>query len=280
MRKVLALGVVGALCVVGGWRMFRPSAHGGDQRLLLTGSSTIAPLAAEIAKRFEQHRHGVRVDVQTGGSSRGVKDARDGTAQIGMVSRALKPDEGDLVGVMIAWDGVAMIVNAVNAVATLTDDQVRAIYRGQTSNWSAVGGGDARIVVVNKAEGRSTLELFLHHFGLKPSDVRADLVIGENEEEIKVVAQTKDAIGYVSIGSAEAAMRRGVPIKALPMAGVAPSESTVRDGSFPLRRPLLLVTRPDPPPIAREFLAFATSGEINDLIKAQYFIALERVSQR
>lgn len=244
------------------------------ERLVVTGSSTIAPLALEIAKRFERLNPGVRVDVQSGGSSRGVADARSGAAQVGMVSRALKPEESDLIAHTIAMDGVSLIVHRSNPLATLGDAQVRAIYTGQVTQWSDVGGAGGRISVVNKAEGRSTLELFLAHFKLKNSDIRAAVVIGDNQQGIKTVAANPGAIGYVSIGTAAFEASQGTPIRLLPMAGVAATVAEVRRGRFPLSRPLNLVTRGEPSPLARRFIALARSTAVNDLIEAQFFVPL------
>jgi phosphate transport system substrate-binding protein len=129
-------------------------------KLVLTGASTVAPLAGEIGKRFESLHPGVRVDVQTGGSGRGIHDARQGLSDIGLVSRPLKDDEKDLIAFPIARDGVCVILHKSNPVSALTDAQVVAIYTGRTTTWKEVGGKDAAITVVNKAEGRSTLELF------------------------------------------------------------------------------------------------------------------------
>ncbi|MBN8910485.1 MAG: substrate-binding domain-containing protein, partial [Rhizobiales bacterium] len=93
------------------------SAHAADRKIVLTGSSTIAPLMSEIGKRFEERNPDVRVDVQTGGSSRGITDARSGLADIGMVSRALKSGESDLKNFTVARDGVGIILNGANPVA-------------------------------------------------------------------------------------------------------------------------------------------------------------------
>ena len=249
--------------------------HGlAADRLVLTGSSTIAPLALEIAKRFEQRRPGVRVDVQSGGSSRGVADARKGLAQIGMVSRALNPNESDLVAHTIAKDGVAVILHKSNTVKSLSDAQVKAIYTGQITDWQALGGPKGTITVVNKAEGRSTLELFLHHYGLKPGDIHAQVVIGENQQGIKTVAGNPLAIGYVSIGTAESEAALGTPIRPLAMNGVEASTAAVRDGRFPLSRPLNLVTFGPVSPLAREFIAFAQSSAVHDLVKDAFFVPL------
>lgn len=204
-----------------------------SDRLVLTGSSTVAPLAQEIGKRFEKRNPGVRIDVQTGGSTRGINDVRMNLADIGMVSRALKAAESDLTASIIAKDGIGMMVHRSNRVISLTDAQIIAIFSGQIRNWRQVGGSDQPITVVNKAEGHSTLELFLHHFGLKNSQVKARVVIGDNEQGIKTVAGNPGAIAYVSIGTAEYAATHGVPIRLLPMHGISATTEHVRDGSFP-----------------------------------------------
>lgn len=243
-------------------------------KLVITGASTLAPLIAEIGKRFESLHPTVRIDVQSGGSSRGVADARQGLADIGMVSRAMKEDEQDLSAFPVARDGVCPILHRENPVQALTDEQVVAIYTGKITNWNAVGGNDAPITVVNKAEGRSTLEVFLHYFKLKNVDVKAQVVIGDNEQGVKTVAGNRNAIGYVSIGTAEYDATHGVPIKLLPIGGVAASTESVRKGVFPLSRPLHLVTRTVPSGLAKAFIEYAQSKAVHDLIRQQYFVPL------
>ena len=243
-------------------------------QLTLTGSSTVAPLAAEIGKRFESLHPGVRVDVQTGGSSRGIADARRGSADIGMASRALKPDETDLVAHTIARDGISLILQKNNPISELSDVQVVAIYRGEIGNWKDVGGKDAPITVINKAEGRSTLELFLAHYKLDNAAIKASIVIGDNAQGIRTVASDPNAIGYVSIGTAAYEAKQGTAIKLLPMAGITPSLDTVRDGSFPLSRPLNLVTHGEVSPLAQAFIDFSMSPAVNDLIEAEYFVSI------
>jgi len=246
------------------------------QKLVLTGSSTVAPLALEIGKRFEKLNPGVRVDVQTGGSSRGVNDARSGLADIGMASRNLNPGENGLLVYRIAMDGIGIILHQKNSVQALSNEQIKSIYTGKITNWSQVGGENRKITVVNKAEGHSTLELFLHHFHLKNRAIRAQVVIGDNEQGIKTVAGNIGAIGYVSIGTAEYDAAHGTPIRLLPMAGVPATVSNVRAGRFPLSRPLNLVSKGAPTGLAKQFIEFAQSAAVDDLITAQYFVPLAR----
>lgn len=243
--------------------------------LTLTGSSTIAPLAAEIAARFERLHPGVRVDVQTGGSSRGIRDAMRGAADIGMVSRDLKPDESVLQTHTVARDGVGIIIHSSNPVAALSDDQVTGIYTGGIRNWNVVGGSDAPIVVANKASGRATLEVFLRHFQLDERQVRADIVIGDNQEGIKTVAGNPHAIGYVSIGAAEFEADQGVPIRLLPASGVPATTEALTEGRFPISRPLNLVTADEPTGLANAFIDYAKSDHVHDLIRGLYFVPIK-----
>ena len=150
--------------------------------------------------------------------------------------------------------------------ATADNSQLKIV------NWQEVGGNNAPITVVNKAEGRSTLELFLHHFALKNTQVKPHIVIGDNQQGIKSVAGNAAAIGYVSVGSAEYKAIHHVPIKLLPPDDILASVANVRNRRFPLSRPLNLITRESPTGIAKEFFEFTRSAHVNDLIEAQYFV--------
>lgn len=250
-------------------------ASANEKRLVLTGSSTVAPLVLEIGKRFEEKNPGIRVDVQSGGSSRGVADARSGKADIGMASRALVASEKDLFAHTIALDGIALIVHSSNPVKTLTTEQVKAVYTGKITNWKQLGGNDKAITVINKAEGRSTLDLFLSHFKLQNSEIKASVVIGDNQQGIKTMAGNPNAIGYVSIGTAEYEESNSTPIRLLPMEGIPAKVEQVQSGSFPLSRPLNLITRTPPQGLAKRFIDFAQSPAVHDIIKDQYFVISE-----
>ena len=276
-KKCVALLALSMVVLIAAPALIEAQGNTADQlagKLVITGASTLAPLIAEIGKRFESLHPTVRIDVQSGGSSRGVADVRQGLADIGMVSRAMKEDERDLSAFPVARDGVCPILHQENPVQALTDEQIVAIYTGKITNWKAVGGNDAPITVVNKAEGRSTLEVFLQYFKLKNVDVKAQVVIGDNEQGVKTVAGNRNAIGYVSIGTAEYDATHGVPIKLLPVGGVTASTESVRKGTFPLSRPLHIVTRTSPTGLAKAFIEYAQSKTVYDLIRQQYFVPL------
>ena len=130
MRTAWVLGVIGAAIGAGG----ACSPRADHDTLVLSGSSTIAPVIAEVAQQYERAHPGVRIDVQSGGSSRGIGDVRSELADIGMVSRALEGAEQNLHAYPIAHDGVGIILNAQNPVAALTEAQIAAIYRGEIGN--------------------------------------------------------------------------------------------------------------------------------------------------
>lgn len=244
-------------------------------RIEVTGSSTCAPLVAEVARRFEELHPDVRVEVQTGGSSRGIADAASGLADVGMSSRALTASERQgRVEHVLARDGVAFLVHASNPVEGLSDDELLGIYTGRIERWSEVGGPDAEITVIGRADGRSELELVTDYLGVEPADLVADAIAGENQQGIKQVASDPRAITYMSVGTSEFEVSRGVPIRLLPLRGVEASSKSIAAGRFPLSRPLILITPPDPPPLVESFLAHARSAAVHDLVRDHSFVPL------
>ena len=251
-------------------------------KLVLTGSSTVAPLAQQIAARFEKLHPEVRIDVQTGGSSRGIRDARTGAADIGMSSRELKPDELESVDTtVIAWDGVAFVVHQDNEVDQLSVEQLRQIYLGKVESWSQFGGTQGRIVVSNRANGRSELDLVCAYLKLEPGDIKADVVDGETQQSLKTVISNKKAITYTSVGAAQDAIDRGEKIKLLPLGDVPASPTTVQSGDFPLARPLVLISKndtfadADKANLIEAFLKFATSANVSDDVAGLGFVGLK-----
>jgi len=274
MTKHTRLILGGLLCIAIGF-MCMAHANADPQRLILTGSSTVAPLAGEMARRFETLHPNVRIDIQTGGSSRGINDVRRGVAAIGMVSRSLGSNEHDLRAFTIALDGISMIVHTDNPVTTLNKQQITDIYTGRITHWHSVGGKNARITVVNKAEGRSTLMLFLGYLQLRNSNIKPHIIIGDNAQGIKTVMGNPNAIGYVSIGTAEYEAAHGARIRLLPMDGVDATVRNVTNGTFPLARPLNFITVAEPQGLARQFIEFAQSAQVHDLVKAQFFVPID-----
>lgn len=241
--------------------------------IVLTGASTIAPIISDVAKRYEAANPGVRIEVQTGGSSRGIADTLSGTADLGMVSRTLSADEaGKLTAYRIAADGVCVVLHKDNPVSELNKDQLISIYTKKVTNWKEFGGPDATIVVANKAEGRSTLEVFLNYLKLDNADVKADVVVGENLHVINSVVANPNTIGYVSIGTAASEAKGGTPIKLVSTGGIPATTENVANGTFPITRPLNIVEDAQTSPAAKAFLDHMKSSAINDIIEKHFFV--------
>ena len=175
-----------------------------DGRIRLTGSSTIAPLVLEIARRFEESHDNVRIDVESGGSQRGINDLIQQRVDMALVSRALSKAEVDEVGLVenaIAHDGLCLIVHKNNPIFQINRPDLLGIYKGEITNWSDIGGPNIPITVITKADGRATLDVFLTVTRLKVTDIEAHVIIGENLQGIKTVSGNEGAIENLSIGA-------------------------------------------------------------------------------
>jgi phosphate transport system substrate-binding protein len=189
-----------------------------------------------------------------------------------MASRALTEKERDLQGFPIARDGVTLVVHKTNPVSSLTDRQVVEIYSGRITNWKQLGGRDAAILVVKAGPTFSSTELFIHYFDIGYADIKAQRLVGNNPARIKLLIENPDALLYMSVGEAERKAQVGVPIKLLPVGGVAATSKNIRNGNFPISRPLTLVTRELPKGLARTFIEFALSSQVTDLVIAHDFV--------
>jgi phosphate transport system substrate-binding protein len=261
---VVLAGVLAASC--------QPAPPPAVTNLVVTGSYGMAPLVRDIGKRFEEEHPGVRVAVQMNGSERGLTDTRQGLADLGMLARRLRPDELSLHAFPIARDGVALIVNQRNPVKELTDNQVVRIYRQTISTWKQVGGNDAPIFAIRLVEGRSARSLFLDYFQLTNNQTQPHRLVGDNQEGIEAVALKSNAIAYVSLAAAETARAAGKRIRLLSIQGVAATTANLRDGRYPLSRPLQLLTRDEPQGLMREFISFAQSEAVRDLVEKYHFV--------
>lgn len=242
-------------------------------RLLITGSSTMAPVVSEIAKNFEVLQKNLRIDVQTGGSTRGISDVQRGLSDLGMSSRNLSKNEQLKVGSKtIALDGVGFLTNSNNPISNLTKSQITKILKGEINNWQELGGNDAKIVFINRAKGRSELELVSDYFKVKNIEFDADLIAGENQEVVKLVSQNINAISYISIGSAEYEIRNSTPLKLIALDGIAASRKEVLERRYPIARPLVLVTSNSMTKTAEQFLEFSLNNESQELFDKNYFI--------
>ena len=244
--------------------------------LTLSGSSTVAPIANAVAKEFEKLYPKIKVNVQTGGSSKGLNDALNGIVDIGMSSRDLSPKEKTkLYSYPIASDGICLIIHKDNPIRQLSYEQTQKIYKKEITNWSSLGGKNEEITVINKAAGRATLKVFSKYYSLRNKDIKADIIIGDNEHAIKTILGNPNAIAYVSIGSAEYHVQNSGNIVLLAEQGVLASTQNVANGSFPISRSLILATKNNKNKLAQKFINFFKTQQAKQEIEKLYFVPIQ-----
>ena len=221
------------------------------------GSTSMEKVIGALGEAFMEQNKGVTFTYNPTGSGSGITAVGEGRCDIGLSSRALKDDEkATLTETTVALDGIAMIVNPENPVSDLTVEQIADIYTGKITNWSEVGGNDAAIVLIGREAGSGTRDGFESITGTKDAcQYRQELT--STGDVITTVSQNPDAIGYASL----AALKDNV--KALTVGGAAPTEDTVKDGSYVIQRPFVLVTKTGAKlsENAQKFFDFALSAE-------------------
>jgi len=240
---------------------------GGE--LQLAGSSTVQPLAQSLAEAFMGMHPDVEIDVQGGGSSVGVKSAAEGTTPIGNASRALKDSEKeeypDLIAHTIARDGIAIAVHPDVPVDGLSLDEVQQIFAGEITNWSEVGGPDENMIVVSREEGSGTRGAFEDMvMGDDALIVDTALLQPSNGAVKTTVSSTPYSIGFVSFGYLDDS------VKALAIDGVEATVANAMNESYPVVRPLNMVTKGEPEGLAKEFLDFIMSDEGQEIVAEEY----------
>ena len=221
------------------------------------GSTSMEKVIGALGESYMAANKDVTVNYNPTGSGSGIQAVSEGRCDIGLSSRALKDDEkAALTETTVALDGIAMIVNPETPVSDLTVEQIADIYTGKITNWSEVGGNDAAIVLIGREAGSGTRDGFESITGTKDAcQYRQELT--STGDVITTVSQNPDAIGYASL----AALKDNV--KALTVGGVAPTEDTVKDGSYVIQRPFVLVTKTGAKlsENAQKFFDFALSAE-------------------
>ena len=229
------------------------------------GSTSMEKVIGALKETFEGANGGVEVTYNPTGSSGGITAVAEGRCDIGLSSRALKDAEVQqgLIGTVLAYDGIAVIVNPENTVDDLTLEQIAAIYTGEITNWAEVGGADAEIVLVGREAGSGTRGGFEEIVGVEDlCQYRQELT--STGDVITAVSQNPGAIGYASLASVKDT------VKAVKVEGVTPSEETVKDESYAIQRPFVLVTKEgvELSTAAQAFFDYITSEEANEVITA------------
>ena len=227
------------------------------------GSTSMEKVISSLGESFMAANKDVKFTYNPTGSGSGIQAVTEGRCDIGLSSRALKDDEkaSGLVETVLAYDGIAIVVSPENPVSDLDVDTIAKIYTGEITNWKDVGGDDAEIVLIGREAGSGTRDGFESITGTKDACAyRQELT--STGDVINTVSQNPNAIGYASLSAV------GESVKALTVGGVKASEATVKDGSYVVQRPFVLVTKEgtELSPAAQAFFDYAISPEVADII--------------
>ena len=262
MKKIICIALAAvmalSLAACGG-------SNGLSGKVATDGSTSMEKVIGALKETFEGENAGVEVTYNPTGSGSGIKAVQEGRCDIGLSSRALKAEEEEqgLVGTVLAYDGIAVIVNPENTVEDLTVEQIAALYKGEITNWSEVGGIDAEIVLIGREAGSGTRGGFEEIVGVEDlCQYRQELT--STGDVITAVSQNPGAIGYASLASVKDT------VKAIKVGGVAPSEETVKDETYAIQRPFVLVTKEGTAltETAQAFFDFITSEAAREVISA------------
>ncbi len=248
------------------------SAEARADRLVIKGSDTLgAKLVPQLAEQFKAQNPGTTFDIAAEGSTTGIAAITDGTAQIGMSSRRAKPAEvGAAQGkgvnmkpTIVAYDGIAVIVNTGNPIKALTKKQVEQIFTGEVTDWSAVGGSGGKISIYTRNTSSGTYSDFKELAMKKRDYAGGSQKMAGNEQIAAEVGKNANGIGYVGL-----AYDKAPGVRAMAIDGVVPSVQTVLGKSYPYARPTFYYTNGEPQGVAKQFLDF-TLGSAGQKVVAQ-----------
>lgn len=238
----------------------------------ISGSTSIGPLMEKIQEKYEEENSGVTLEIQQNGSGAGIKDVISGISEIGMSSRELKDDEKTSVqGTIIAYDGIALLVNPENPVKNISLEDVKKIYTGEITNWKELGGDDSTIVVVSREEGSGTRDAFQEIVGYESEELLKDATISDGSGAVKTtVAGNKNAIGFASFEYIDNT------VAALNIDDVEPTADNVKSGSYKISRPFILVTKEDSlTEDGQKLISFVLSDEGQQIVEENKLITIE-----
>jgi phosphate transport system substrate-binding protein len=240
--------------------------------LTVVGSTSVEPFAEVLAEEYMAHHSQQKIYVQGGGSSAGIQAVRTEAAQVGMASRALMPDERDLIAVPIAYDAIAVIVHPSNPLSNLSRDQIKRIFSGQVTNWSETGRRDHPITLVTREEGSGTREAFQNLLMGKTEISLGALVQDSNGAIRQVVGDDPNAIGYISLGLVNER------VKAIKIDGVEANVENIKMHRYKIVRPFLFVFKTTPQGMARGFLDYILSPMGQKLLVQEGLVSVTTIS--
>lgn len=254
------------------------SASLAQDTISAVGSSSVTPLMETFGEVYSKAHPNIFIEVQGPGSSAGVKAAKSNAADLGMASRELKESEKEpeLKTKVIARDGIAVVVNPNNEMTQLTSKQIQDIYKGKIKNWKEVGGADKPIVAITRDTASGTRGAFEDIMSLKQkingkkvSAISQHAQVANGNGALKTsVASNPYAIGYISLGTVDSS------VKALSVDSTEPTVSNVKNGSYKVARPFLVLYKGQPNARTNDFLQWMSSEEAQKIVDDNGYISI------
>lgn len=245
--------------IVSGW--------GGHERIDIVGSTSVQPVAERLAEEYVKTHPEVKINVQGGGSSLGIKTSNDGIADIGMSSRQLHASEKEgLREYEIGQDGIVLATSLKNNITSLTKTQLKDIYSGEIKNWKEVGGKDQPINVIIREAGSGTLNAF-EDIVMGDAEIREDAIVQSSTEAVKQsVKQDENAIGFVSFAHMSS------DVNTLKINDVSPSVESIADGSYELQRPFIFIVHGEATGDLKDFIDWTNGSSARKILESEKII--------
>jgi len=265
-KKLIVLGIIVLIAAIAVF-----SSVGSSAKIDIVGSTSVQPVVEKLAETYMASNSNVKINVQGGGSSVGIKSANDGSADIGTSSKELKDDEKQgLSQYELGKDGIVIAVNNKNGVSDLSKDQLKDIFSGKITNWKEVGGSDGEIHIITREAGSGTLDAF-ESIVMGDSKIKSDAVVQSSTEAVKQsVKQDANAIGFVSFA------HMSDDVRALKVSGIEPNEKTIADGSYELQRPFLLLVKGEASGDVKKFIDWVNTSEGQKILDDEKIIKSDK----
>ena len=245
---------------------------GGKLTLFVTGREQ--GIFEKASVKFEKLNPRVRTRFAATEGAEPLAALADGSADIAVLGRALTPEEKDWTGTVVGWEGIAIMVNASNRVMDVTLKQITDLFEGKARTWDELGGLESKISVIHREEGKGVRPYLEQQLNLAGKLVNGKGIMEPDKEAIRIVSGTLNAVSYVNLSTGLGNVNVGVPIRLLSINKVDPELSNVSSGAYPLRRPLVLVTKTPPSPVAKAFIDFILDKEGQKAVLEEDFVPL------
>jgi phosphate transport system substrate-binding protein len=243
--------------------------------LTIAGNGPELTIIEPLARAFEKANPKAYLDIVWDDNSKPVEMVKSGQAHIAVTGT----ESTGLSATPIAWDGIGVLVHLSNFMKEITKQQVADIFSGKITLWSELGGLETKILVIDRPRNQNIRDAFESQLGISGKIIGAAKVIGSDEQVVKTVVGTLpplSAVAYLSLSQALSVVSNGVPVKLLPIDKIEPEGPTVKDGRYPLRRPILLLSKREPHPLTEAFTQFALSPAGQRLIGEVYIPLKEK----